>query len=65
MEVYKIYTKKSNTTCNYIKVTKSLDKALYTYYVNGNEKKSSFNKYAFIEYLKSINIPKKYINAID
>lgn len=38
---------------------------LYSYVKNEVTRKSSFNKYAFIEYLKGLQVPKKYINQIE
>ena len=41
---------------------------LYNYYNGKNvdtATKSTFNKYAFIEYLKSVQIPKKYITKVE
>ena len=37
---------------------------LYSYYKKDNLQKNSFNKWAFIEYLKSIKTSKKYIDLI-
>lgn len=49
---------------SYIVITDNNLQALYSYYNNDNCKKSSFNKYAFIEYLKGIQVPKKYIKQL-
>ena len=63
-----IYTKENkDSTKNYIKITTNVSGvSLYSYYANGNDtpKKTSFNKWSFIEYLKSIKIPKKYIDML-
>ena len=48
-------------------VTNSNGITIYSYY-NGKQiepKKSTFNKASFIEYLKSIQLPKKYIKQVD
>lgn len=68
MEVNIIYTKENkDSTKNYIKITTNgSGVSLYSYYINGNDapEKTSFNKCSFIEYLKSVKIPKKYIDIL-
>lgn len=51
----------------YIRITSNGHNALYSYYngVNDTPIKSSYNKYSFIEWLKSAGIPKKYIKEIE
>lgn len=69
----KIYIKNTKTIEEYIQITENTNKTntLYIYKRINNKGyahesgKSTFNKYAFIEYLKSINIPKKYIKEVE
>lgn len=71
METGKIIIKEptKDRLCVYIKmVTNSNGITIYNYY-NGysidTATKSTFNKASFIEYLKSIQIPKKYIKMVE
>lgn len=69
----KIYIKNTKTIEEYIKISENVDKTCTLYsYIKINSKnyaqdtsKHLFNKYAFVEYLKSINIPKKYIKEVE
>ena len=54
----------------YIKIIDNSDKTntMYSYIRIGNDfnrSKHTFNKYAFIEYLRSIKAPKKYIKEVE
>ena len=66
-----LYIKENKTTklWQYISITTNSNGiSIYNYYNGKNidtATKSTFNKYTFIEYLKSIQIPKKYINEIE
>lgn len=69
----KICIKNTKTIEEYIKIAENVDKTCTLYsYIKINSKnyaqdtsKSTFNKYSFINYLKSINIPKKYIKEVE
>lgn len=69
----RIYIKNTKTIEEYIRIVENVDKKYTLYsYIKINSKdytqdtsKHTFNKYAFIEYLKSINIPKKYIKEVE
>lgn len=69
----RICIKNTKTIEEYIKIAENVDKTCILYsYVKINSKdctqdrdKHSFNKYAFVEYLRSINIPKKYIKEVE
>ena len=69
----KIYIKNTKTIEEYIQITENTNKTntLYIYKRINNKgytqetSKSTFNKYSFINYLKSINIPKKYIKEVE
>lgn len=52
---------------NYITITTNESGiSAYTYCVNDNVKKTTFNKYSFIEYLKSATkVKQKYIKEIE
>ena len=61
MQVVKILTK----TNEYIRIATSNSGAnMYSYYVNDEVTKCTFNKASFIEYLKSVKVPKKYIKEV-
>ena len=69
----RICIKNTNTIEEYIKISENVDKTwtLYSYikisskdYTQDTDK-HLFNKQAFIEYLRSINIPKKYIKEVE
>lgn len=68
MEVKKIIIKNAtkNKGCKYINILSNENNTLYSFYdgISDVAKKSSFNKYSFIEYLKGIQIPKKYIKML-
>ena len=51
---------------NYITITTN-DNGItaYTYCKNDSVVKTTFNKYAFIEYLKGTNVKQKYIKEIE
>lgn len=49
---------------DYMTITSNDTMTLYTLYKNNKEVKASFNKDAFIEYLKGYKIPKKYIMEV-
>lgn len=49
-----------------IKILSNETSTCYTWKdTDDNIRKTSFNKYAFIEYLKGCNIPKKYIKQLE
>lgn len=61
-------TKNQNGNC-FIKILKSGTNICYSYYDGkysiDEPKKSTFNKFSFIEYLKNIKVPKKYIKEVE
>ena len=66
----RINIKNTKTTEEYIKIMQNIDKTntRYSYIKISNtdsKSKHTFNKTAFIEYLKSINLPKKYIKEVE
>jgi len=66
----KINIKNTKTTEEYIKIMQNISKTntMYSYIKisnTDNKSKHTFNKTAFIEYLKSINLPKKYIKEVE
>lgn len=68
----RIIIKNNATIEEYIKITNNIDNTciLYSYVKissKSNECKSkhTFNKFAFIEYLNSIQLPKKYIKEVE
>ena len=70
MKTNLLYIKENKTTgaWDYIKVvTNTNGITIYNYYKSDKDDavKSTFNKYAFIEYLKSIQVAKKYIKQVE
>ncbi len=70
MKTNLLYIKENKITgaWDYIKaVTNTNGITIYNYYKSNNDNavKSTFNKYAFVEYLKSIQVPKKYIKQVE
>ena len=69
----RICIKNTKTIEEYIKIAENVGKTCTLYsYIKINSKnyaqdtsKHLFNKQAFIEYLRSINIPKKYIKEVE
>lgn len=66
----RINIKNTKTTEEYIKIMQNIDKTntMYSYIKISNidnKSKHTFNKTAFIEYLKSINLPRKYIKEVE
>ena len=66
----KISIRNTKTTEEYIKIMQNTDKTntMYSYIKisnTDNKSKHTFNKTAFIEYLKSINMQKKYIKEVE
>ena len=61
-------TKNQDGNC-FIKILKSGANIYYSYYDGkysiDEPKKSTFNKFSFIEYLKNIKVPKKYIKEVE
>lgn len=65
-----IKIKQLKTKEEYITIKGNEHTTMYTYVLDCNnsifnKSKSSFNKYAFIEYLKSIGISKKIIKQVE
>lgn len=65
-----IYIRKNRRTggWTYVQIISTINNTLYRYYGYSSitePEKSTFNKYSFIEYLKSIGIPKKYISKVE
>lgn len=66
----KINIKNTKTTEEYIKIMQNADNTatMYSYIKisdTENKSKHTFNKTAFIEYLNSIQLPKKYIKEVE
>ena len=71
MEKIIITTKKAKNqdgNC-FIKILKNVANICYSYYDGkysiDEPKKSTFNKFSFIEYLKNIKVQKKYIKEVE
>ena len=58
-----IYYSRNND--NYITITANDNATVYTHYKNDRPVKTTFNKYAFIEYLKGTTVPNKYRKEVE
>ena len=63
----KIIQYDNNNCNNYITITTNENNmSVYNYYEKDNVKKTTFNKYSFIEYLKSTTkVKQKYIKEVE
>lgn len=50
---------------NYITITSNGNACVYTWYKDDQARYTSFNKWAFIDYLKGCRIPKKYLKEVE
>lgn len=65
--IIKIKENKNGLVEQVIAITNVNNITIYNYYDGKNldAKKSTFNKYVMIEYLKSVQVPKKYIKQVE